>query len=1449
MFKTYREKLQEIEKFYERKDYEHVVIECAKITEQAVGYLFRCFHMTLDNTKERLKFLDFEKSNADKYSSFLNKPTIGVGIGFYDALINHFSYHKWLKPELKGSLNIINTNRNSQVHSGKATITDHDAGEVIDATEIFLKGIDLIDLPVEDIGFPLKYFLVYTSIKSKFEKGETEADFKRIINDSSKLIPDLLNTVFNKVYPFLVLDDKGRLNQLYPKTMTVENKETSIKYFIEIFNEINLFSQLDDGEALKHSLEAIVDKFKEAYTRRAVRHHVNILDIIFNFIHNKKLDHYLDYADLLKKKYLEDNQINETDRIILNDRAKELNISVKLAETIETTVVRTIEKELILFQTLHEEKTFKEVETSLDDAGAIRQISGSKSNRRLILIFGSIFVFALAIVIYLVWPKSDLTSYERAHLESKHDDVVKIIGQKRSLKDVKLNYHFIYSSLVLNDNLILKEVKSYYQELLRENPESPEALIYLGFIYNRSNIRYERDSSWFLVNKAIDMGLQSPYADFIKVHNMDYWGLPSLTQQLTDELVSNYPENPRALEIAAQTYLWTTIDTVKAIEMLEAIRTIYPDYADYYYRLGRIALNKGELETADELLKTAININDKNTNTVRAQAELYRRQSKLEEAEAILVKAIKEFGSDNKSLYWELTLIYSYQDKIEVGLKFTEEALLKFPGDWYLLYLQNELRDTQRWIEEESANKEDIQVFKWHEDFSEALSLAQKEKKPLLASFVTGSGDSFVNKRMLRFSKGDTTFLNLMSDFIPVRIKYSSDPNLFELYDLTYPRSNILVIADDKVKMEDISDRFYLFNEFTASLKDNLDKYNRYVIGKSLNSEDYTEANNFENAMIMAQAKEYVIMVVAGSEGNEFSLQLVEETLDDPVFQAEFNNLVYLNLDQHQSRKFMEKWEIRLFPSILFFDHNGILIYKTTGYKPPGLLAKITRDIKESQYNKETYDPPLNWFYSFDEVKTIAMVEKKNIFVTRSKYLNRESLLSSEVNQTLKEQFICLDISNMEYAEIRQNLGFNLYFYNSVMLNPSGNILFHSSGLSDSYELLRWLDTEEKMKMLAILGVQGYNYYQNELLLAQVLLRQELFGSAISVYSRIIDIYPESYDNYLEVAHIYLSWFRPEGAIEYFLKALEYGAPIDESLISSIVNTYLQLEEPENAINWVEQQIQINKNNPKTLCYLYLGFVELSEILQEDEKALEFADLAVQIQPKNYKSQYQFGRMLYYNNETIKALKHLNLANGFHENDPATLFYIGLCHERLENFYNRDDYFRRAHNFGFGFETVRPSFEYWFRVNSYKYPGYLKLIEQGFLYKLKVDSTDALAANNLAYFYSMEGIHLDDALSWVEISLNDDPNDYITLDTKAWILYKQEQYEEANAVMQKSIELTPEDILDRITYYHLGKIQLALGESDLAIKSLRKAYSFPEPDAEGMRLREDIEQILASQIQ
>ena len=96
-----------------------------------------------------------------------------------------------------------------------------------------------------------------------------------------------------------------------------------------------------------------------------------------------------------------------------------------------------------------------------------------------------------------------------------------------------------------------------------------------------------------------------------------------------------------------------------------------------------------------------------------------------------------------------------------------------------------------------------------------------------------------------------------------------------------------------------------------------------------------------------------------------------------------------------------------------------------------------------------------------------------------------------------------------------------------------------------------------------------------------------------------------------------------------------------------------------------------------------------------------------------------------------------------------------------------------------------------------------------------------LAMNAIADKLSTKG-HLNDALPLVQKAVSLAPQNGMILDTYGWILFKQNKYEEALDVLNKSDTYLPNH---PIVLYHLGAMYLAIGEKELAREHLEKSLS------------------------
>lgn len=93
--------------------------------------------------------------------------------------------------------------------------------------------------------------------------------------------------------------------------------------------------------------------------------------------------------------------------------------------------------------------------------------------------------------------------------------------------------------------------------------------------------------------------------------------------------------------------------------------------------------------------------------------------------------------------------------------------------------------------------------------------------------------------------------------------------------------------------------------------------------------------------------------------------------------------------------------------------------------------------------------------------------------------------------------------------------------------------------------------------------------------------------------------------------------------------------------------------------------------------------------------------------------------------------------------------------------------------------------------------------------------------NNYAYFLSLEGKKLKDALYMANRAVELSDTNPTFLDTKAWVLYKLKKYAEAKVVMQKALSLNRSKNYEYPLHY--AQILYALGEEFMANTYWRKA--------------------------
>ncbi|MCF7793413.1 MAG: J domain-containing protein [Candidatus Cloacimonetes bacterium] len=360
MFETFEEKYSDLEKKYDKKDYDGVVREGGKIIESLVAHIFRKFPSTLTSLKQKQLFLAFEKKfqteKGNRFLDFIARPTTGVSIGYYIQLCKYFSEEKhiWLKANIKSALDTANRIRNDFAHSrpGYDKPDDDNASDLLDVFEIIIEELELQNETPDSLGIPLSSYLIHSSIIHNFDHvAKKEEDWKKIISDARKIIPQLLEYLFYSRYYEIPVEDKDKI--FSEEELWSKNKDENQSYAYEkIFAEIEFGNLFETKEKVDLVIQKYLNINKEKYDRRGVKPYTKLLDILVEELTNPKYKNYLKYAVTVKNKYLHNNEIDDTERIELKSSAKSLNINSKTAYRIEQEVIRVIDNELTLYKTL-----------------------------------------------------------------------------------------------------------------------------------------------------------------------------------------------------------------------------------------------------------------------------------------------------------------------------------------------------------------------------------------------------------------------------------------------------------------------------------------------------------------------------------------------------------------------------------------------------------------------------------------------------------------------------------------------------------------------------------------------------------------------------------------------------------------------------------------------------------------------------------------------------------------------------------------------------------------------------------------------------------------------------------------------------------------------------------------------------------------------------------------
>ncbi|MFP4547655.1 MAG: tetratricopeptide repeat protein [Fidelibacterota bacterium] len=424
-----------------------------------------------------------------------------------------------------------------------------------------------------------------------------------------------------------------------------------------------------------------------------------------------------------------------------------------------------------------------------------------------------------------------------------------------------------------------------------------------------------------------------------------------------------------------------------------------------------------------------------------------------------------------------------------------------------------------------------------------------------------------------------------------------------------------------------------------------------------------------------------------------------------------------------------------------------------------------------------------------------------------------------------------------------------LEYQDAAKIDSSSSTIYKSIG--DAYINLGKYENAKKALLKAV-QLDSLNYEARKQL-TDIIFFEGDYKDAEKRYKRLSDKLPENLDIDYKLAEIYLRTERIQEALQKYENIFRK----DRSQIAALERAAEILFLSKNFNKAAQYYNFLAQLDPENTEYLKTS-ADLAILNQDIDKAIEIYQKLIKLLPDDEKIQNNFGEILsqvkedkynplnylktmvnkhpenienyknlayYYanNNEINSGLEVLLEAQEKFPENADLLFIIGSLYHEKGNPEKALEYLDRA--LSFTEDTLQI---YHLKATILEEAG--KYTQSDSLYNYMIDKNpdDPIALNNYAYSLAVRGEKLEMAKDLVNKALKIVPENPSYLDTKGWVLYKQNKYLEAEKYLQKALKAIGEnaEILE-----HLGDVKMKMGKPKEAKKHYQKALEL-DPDNE-----------------
>ena len=338
-------------------------------------------------------------------------------------------------------------------------------------------------------------------------------------------------------------------------------------------------------------------------------------------------------------------------------------------------------------------------------------------------------------------------------------------------------------------------------------------------------------------------------------------------------------------------------------------------------------------------------------------------------------------------------------------------------------------------------------------------------------------------------------------------------------------------------------------------------------------------------------------------------------------------------------------------------------------------------------------------------------------------------------------------------------------------------------------------------------------------MLAQVYAENGKDKDALKMYERIKEVNPA--DPYINIS--LMEFYEKNGNMDKAFNELLAAIRNKNLDITTKANTYDYWMQKNNKSKQINDQVRqcgeafIETYPDNKLGYLILG----SYYMVNENAALAKAQYqkSLAIDSTDFRSWQNLIVSESQLNENVAVRDHAVAALKYYPMQPVFYWYAGVANAVLENDEDAVNYLEKGRRYTSD-KLQMAEFDA-FLGDLYHRQGEEEKAFDAYDRTLRNDPDNALVLNNFAYYLSLRGERLEEALQ-MAIKANElVPDNVYYIDTYAWVLYKLGQYKDAEKQMKKCLSLDKSPSGSNLEHY--GDILLKLGKQSEAKEYWNKA--------------------------